>query len=65
MAEYITNKTKYQFDKTANIDLIFEYVVNHEYPLGSSRTERLLYALGLLNMLPVLDNYATDTGPTK
>lgn len=37
MAESITSKTDLQCDKTANIDLIFDYVVHHEYSVGASK----------------------------
>jgi len=37
MAAYITSKIDLKCDETANIDLIFDYVVNHEYPVGASK----------------------------
>ena len=37
MAESITSKTS---DKTANIDLIIDYVVKHKYPEGASKNNK-------------------------
>ena len=37
MTESITSTAYLQCDKTANIDLIFDYVVNHEYPVEAPK----------------------------
>jgi len=45
MAESITSKTDLQCDKIANSDLIFDYVVNHEYPVESKNINTIIRTL--------------------